>query len=113
MRRFVCLPRVRSVAELVTLSDMRAETDAFDHIVVELSGVADPKGVRARFQEATFYNMPIMERVCLDTMVTLVDCSVFLNHLKSSKVCMLCGMWRICLSWACPHVPVPCFDPTD
>ncbi|CAB9503703.1 CobW domain-containing protein [Seminavis robusta] len=74
-----------SVAELVTLSDMRGESDAFDHIVVELSGVADPKGVRSQFQEAMFYNMPIMERVKLDTMVTLVDCSVFLKHLQSSK----------------------------
>jgi G3E family GTPase len=74
------------VSELVTLSDMRAESDAFDHIVVELSGVADPKGVRSQFQEATFYNMPIMERVRLDTMVTVVDCSVFLKHLRSSKV---------------------------
>ena len=74
------------VSELVTLSDMRGESDAFDHIVVELSGVADPKGVRSQFQEAMFYNMPIMERVRLDTMVTVVDCSGYLNFLRSSKV---------------------------
>lgn len=75
-----------SVSELVTLSDIRNESDAFDHIVVELSGVADPKGVRAQFQEAIFYDMPIMERVRLDTMLTVVDCSTFLRHLKSAKV---------------------------
>jgi len=75
-----------SVSELVTISDLKGESDAFDHIVVELSGVADPKGVRSQFQEAMFYNMPLMERVCLDTMITVVDCSSFLKHLKSPKV---------------------------
>jgi G3E family GTPase len=74
-----------SVAELVTLSDIRGEEEGFDHIVVELSGVADPKGVRSQFQEAIFYNMPIMERVRLDTMITVVDCSGFLKYLRSSK----------------------------
>lgn len=62
-----------SVSELVTLSDMRGETDGFHHIVIELSGVADPKSVRAKFQEAVMYDMPLMERVSLDTMVTLID----------------------------------------
>jgi len=74
-----------SVSELVTLSDLRGEELAFHHIVVELSGVADPKSVRAKFQEAVLYDMPLMERVCLDTMVTLVDCSVFLEYLKNAK----------------------------
>ena len=75
-----------SVSELVTLSDLRAEEDAFDHIVVELSGIADPKGVRSLFQDAVLADMPLMERVRLDTMVTVVDCSIFLDHLKSDKI---------------------------
>lgn len=75
-----------SVAELVTLSDMKGEDEGFHHIVIELSGVSDPKGVRAKFQEAVLYDMPLMERVRLDTMVTIVDCSVFLDHLTSVKV---------------------------
>lgn len=74
-----------SVSELVTMSDIRGSSEAFDHIVVELSGVADPKGVRSQFQEAMFYNMPLMERVRLDTLVTVIDCSVFLRHLRSTK----------------------------
>lgn len=74
-----------AVSELVTLSDIRGE-DSFDHIVVEMSGVADPKGMRSQFQEAIFYNMPIMDRVCLDTMLTVVDCSAYLKFLRSSKV---------------------------
>ena len=76
-----------SVSELVTLSDLRGEEAGFDHLVIELSGVADPKGVRATFQEAIFFDMPLMERVRLDTMVTVVDCSAFLDHLASTKVC--------------------------
>ena len=78
-----------SVSELVTLSDLRAQDEdddaCFDHIVIELSGLADPKSVRAKFQEAVLYDMPLMERVQLDTMVSLVDCSVFLNQLSSSQ----------------------------
>lgn len=75
-----------SVSELVTLSDLRGEDLNFHHIVIELSGVADPKSVRAKFQEAVLYDMPLMERVSLDTMVSLVDCSVFLDQLRSTKV---------------------------
>lgn len=41
-----------SVAELVTLSDLRGDDEGFDHIVIECSGVADPKGIRAQFQQA-------------------------------------------------------------
>jgi G3E family GTPase len=74
-----------SVSELVMLSDMRGDNGGFHHIVVELSGVADPKSVRSKFQEAVFYDMPLMDRVQLDTMVTVIDCSVFLDHLVSTK----------------------------
>jgi G3E family GTPase len=74
-----------SVEELVTMSDIRGENEGFQHIVVELSGVADPKGIRSKFQEAIMYDMPVMKRVQLDTMVTVVDCSAFLQHLTSSK----------------------------
>lgn len=92
------------------MSDMRDESDAFDHIVIELSGVADPKGVRSQFQEATFYNMPIMERVCLDTMVTVVDCSVFLRHLQSSKVIMDQLLFGIELMLLRSILSLLCFD---
>ena len=97
-----------SVAEVVTLSDLRAmamtndgddgddddgdnesskmnNAGAFDHIVIELSGVAEPRAIRANFQEAVAYQMPLMDRTLLDTMVTVIDCSTFLNHLKSGR----------------------------
>ena len=74
-----------SVSELVMLSDLKGEELRFQHIVVEMSGVADPKSVRAKFQEATLYDMPLMDRVRLDTMVTVVDCSSFLQYLFTAK----------------------------
>jgi G3E family GTPase len=74
-----------SVSELVMLSDLKGEELGFHHIVVEMSGVADPKSVRAKFQEAILYDMPLMDRVRLDTMVTVVDCSSFLPYLFTAK----------------------------
>lgn len=75
-----------SVSELITLSDLRQDDDRFDHIVIEMSGVAEPRSVRNIFQEAIMYDMPLMERVKLDTLVTVVDCSSYLDYIKSSKV---------------------------
>ncbi len=86
-----------SISELITLSDMRSQAYSdededdnrgqfgFDHIVIELSGVASPKAIRANFQEARYFGVPLMERVRLDTMVTVVDCSTFLSHLKDEE----------------------------
>jgi G3E family GTPase len=74
-----------SVSELVTMSDLRLSEEQFHHIVVELSGVADPRSVRAKFQEAVMNQMPLMERVELDTLVTLVDASMFESHFESTK----------------------------
>ena len=90
-----------SISELIRLSDLNryeslnddGDDDAnsdinsggFDHIVIEMSGVASPKAVRANFQEAEYYGMPLMDRVQLDTMVTVVDCSTFLNYLQSDE----------------------------
>jgi len=76
---------LNSVSELVTLSDMRDE-GTFDSIVVEYSGVSEPAAVRSMFQEAEMYSMPLLERVNLDTMITVVDCATFLTHLKSQKI---------------------------
>ncbi len=75
-----------SVSELVTLSDMRSDDEKFDHIVIEMSGVAEPRGVRNIFQEAMMYNMPLMDQVSLDTLVTVIDCSTYLDYLRSSRL---------------------------
>jgi len=75
-----------SVSELVTLSDMRCDGEKFDHIVIEMSGVAEPRSVRNIFQEAMMYNMPLLEQVSLDTLVTVIDCSTYLDYLRSSRL---------------------------
>lgn len=75
-----------SVSELMTLSDLRQEDEKFDHIVIEMSGVAEPRSVRNIFQEATMYDMPLMDRVRLDTLVTVVDCSTYVDYLKSERL---------------------------
>jgi G3E family GTPase len=85
---------LNSVSELVTLSQLRSSSNnnnnnnhgAFQHIVVELSGVADPKQVRAKFQEAALAGMPLMDYVRLDTMVTVVDASMFESYFASPKM---------------------------
>ena len=75
-----------SVSELITLSDMRQDDEKFDHIVIEMSGVAEPRSVRNIFQEAVMYDMPLMERVSLDTLVTVIDCSTYRDYLQSSRL---------------------------
>ena len=76
---------LNSVSNLITVADLR-QKGQYDHIVVELSGIAEPQKIRSMFQEASLYGMPLMERVQLDTMVTVVDCGSFLTHLNSKKV---------------------------
>mmetsp|Transcript_24301 Transcript_24301/g.58673 ORF Transcript_24301/g.58673 Transcript_24301/m.58673 type:complete len:666 (+) Transcript_24301:156-2153(+) len=78
-----------SVSELMTISDMRQEDERFDHIVIEMSGVAEPRSVRNIFQEAMMYDMPLMERVSLDTLLTVVDCSTYIDYLRSSRLANL------------------------
>jgi G3E family GTPase len=72
-----------SIADMVTLNDMREETEQFDHIVIELSGIANPINIRSMFHDAMLYNMPLMDRVILDTMVTVVDCSTVMKYMQS------------------------------
>ncbi|GMH90858.1 hypothetical protein TrVE_jg1310 [Triparma verrucosa] len=78
---------LNSVSQLVTLSDLRSQSSdepSFSDIVVEASGVSDPVGIRQAFQDAEMYGMPLMERVRLDTLVTVVDCTTFLKHVKKA-----------------------------
>lgn len=53
-------------------------------IVLENSGVAEPSAIRDRFNEAESEGHPLLERLYLDTMVTLV------------RVCMLCMACAVC-----------------
>ena len=57
----------------------------YDHIVIECSGVAEPKMVRDKFQEAKLDGLPLLQDVQLHTLVTVVDGSSFLEHWESKQ----------------------------
>jgi G3E family GTPase len=48
-------------------------------IVLENSGVAEPSNIRDQFAEAAAAGHPLLQRVELDTLVTLVDSSSFIK----------------------------------
>jgi len=67
------------------LTDALAKLGAageYDHIVVELSGVAEPDLVRANFKAALRANPELGVR--LDRVVSLVDCSTFLSFFDTA-----------------------------
>ena len=85
---------LNGVSNLVTLSDLRksgnrdgpnGHLQPFKHIVVEMSGVSDPRNIRATFQEAEQAGMVLMERIRLDTLVTVVDAEMFESYFRSDK----------------------------
>jgi G3E family GTPase len=47
-------------------------------ILLENSGVAEPGNIRDQFAEAAASGHPLLERIELDTLVTLVDASSFM-----------------------------------
>lgn len=70
-----------SIKTIVDNADQRGEP--FARIVLENSGVAEPQSIRDKFTEAAADGNPILERVELDTLVTVVDCSTFLKDYVS------------------------------
>ncbi|CAM9278731.1 unnamed protein product [Ascophyllum nodosum] len=66
-----------SVSQLMDMASARG--NKYDHIVIESSGISEPKSVRSVFQDAEAYGMKLMEEVRLDTMVTVVDAGAFLE----------------------------------
>ncbi len=58
----------------------------YDHIVIECSGVAEPKMVRDKFQEGVLDGLPLLQEVALRTLVTVVDGSSFLAQWESKQV---------------------------
>jgi len=65
-----------SFEQLLKLMDTRGTK--FDRFILENSGVAEPKNIREAFADAEAEGHPLMKRVCLDTMVTVVDSATFI-----------------------------------
>ena len=67
--------------------------------VLENSGVAEPQNIRDKFSEAIAEGHPLMQRLFLDTLVTVVDAGV-----PSPR--LICNVERPCCSMrsavACP-----------
>lgn len=71
----------KSLWNLIDICDKRNET--FDHIIIESTGVAEPKGVRDLFQDLEDMEEPIVERANLARMVTVVDSVDFFEKFSS------------------------------
>lgn len=57
----------------------------FDHILIEGSGVAEPRKIRDLFQDAENNNIALLDKIYLDTFITVVDSTTFYGLAKSDK----------------------------
>ena len=67
------------------LIQRNGDAEPFDHIVVECSGVAEPSGVREKFQDAEMEGAMELTECKLHTMVTVVDMANFLRDYKAAE----------------------------
>ena len=76
---------LQSVDKLIDISEQRSL--AWDHIVIETSGVAEPREVRDNLSNCLINSPELMRGTALHTMVTVVDASIFLAEFqKRNKV---------------------------
>lgn len=59
---------IASVSKLVSMSDLK--NTRYDHIVVECSGIAEPRKIRDLFQQAEDYGFELLKKIRLDTLIT-------------------------------------------
>ena len=74
---------IASVSKLVSIAEGKQTN--YDHVIVECSGIAEPRKIRDLFQEAEDFDYPLLRRLKLDTLVTLVDAQVFLDMFGTDK----------------------------
>ena len=66
---------IASISRLVDVSQEKRER--YDHIVVECSGIAEPRRLTCFFQQAEEMKIGLTRQIKLDTLITLVDASAF------------------------------------
>ena len=71
-----------SVLKLLLVSAEREEP--YDRIVIDMSGVAEPKNMRKQFFDASWGGHPALEYAELKNMVTVVDSANFMRSYQSS-----------------------------
>jgi len=70
-----------SFENLLNIAKKRGIT--YDRIVLENSGVAEPQNIRDQFNEARALGHPLVDKVYLDTMITVVDSASFMKDYSS------------------------------
>jgi len=71
-----------SVMKLLLVSAEREEP--YDRIIIEMSGVAEPKNIRKQFFDASWSSHPALEYSELKNMVTVVDSANFMRSFSSA-----------------------------
>jgi len=70
-----------SFANLVQIADRRGIK--YDRIILENSGVAEPQNIRDQFVDATTNGHPLIQRIRLDSLFTVVDSATFIKDFSS------------------------------
>jgi G3E family GTPase len=74
-----------SISRLVNMANMKTGSPPYDHIIVECSGIAEPRRIRDFFQQAADMDVELTKQMKLDTLITLVDASAFFNLFGTSS----------------------------
>jgi len=72
---------LQSISQLLRIASRRGKP--YDRIIIEMSGVAEPKNIRREFAEAAEVRHVALELTELQTMITVVDAPSFLDLYKS------------------------------
>eukprot|EP01033_Poteriospumella_lacustris_P011713 gene11713-8347_t len=72
-----------SISRLMDLSSKKG-TD-YDHVIVECSGIAEPRRIRDFFQQAEDFDLDFAKKAKLDTLITVVDALSFFTLFGSDS----------------------------
>jgi len=68
-----------AISRLLTINELKHPEKPFDHILVENSAGSDPRFVKNLFKQALRYDFPLLKKVKLMNMITIVDSESFLE----------------------------------
>lgn len=71
-----------SISRLMDLSSKKGTN--YDHVVVECSGIAEPRRIRDFFQQAEDFDLDFAKKAKLDTLITVVDALSFFTLFGSN-----------------------------
>jgi len=75
---------IQVVSKLVALGKQRGRM--FDRIIVECTGVAEPKAVAESFEEAEEEGMPLFSEIKFQNIITVVDSGTFVRDFQSKHL---------------------------